>query len=58
MARTDNRVSRAQDKVLEETCMDYVVDAFGAPDFVEVHGRAGGDDVCYRVYDDGRIYER
>lgn len=54
----NKRVQRAQDRVLDETCMEYVTDVISAPDFVEVHGRAGGDDLCFRVYDNGEIYER
>lgn len=50
--------NKAQDIVLNKTCMEYVVDIFHTPDFVEVHGRAGGDDVCYRVMNDGTIFER
>jgi len=53
-----SRADKAQDKVLSETCMEYVTDVYETPDFVEVHGRAGGDDICYRVYSNGRIYER
>ncbi len=30
--------------------MEYVTDVIPTPDFVEVHGRAGGDDLCFRVY--------
>lgn len=51
----EQRSDKAQDKVLEETCMEYVTDVHETPNFVEVHGNAGGDDVCYRVYDDGSI---
>ncbi len=54
----NKRVKKAQDRVLDETCMEYVTDVISAPDFVEVHGRAGGDDLCFRVYDNGEIYER
>ena len=54
----NKRVQRAQDRVLDETCMEYVTDVIPTPDFVEVHGRAGGDDLCIRVYDNGEIYER
>lgn len=52
------RADEAQSKVLKETCTEYVVDVYEARDFVEIHGRAGGDDVCYRVYNDGSICER
>ena len=50
------RINKAQDKALED--MDYILDVFPAPDFVEVVGRMGGDTVTYRVYDDGSVYER
>lgn len=52
------RIDKAQDRVLSETCMEYVTDVFAAPDFVQVDGKAGGDSVCYRVYNDGTIVER
>lgn len=54
----NNRVSKAQDRVLFETCMEYVTDVYATPDFVQVDGKAGGDSVCYRVYNDGTIVER
>ena len=50
------RIKKAQDIALED--MDYILDVFPAPDFVEVVGRMGGDTVTYRVYDDGSVYER
>lgn len=52
------RSEKAWDRVLNETCMEYVTDVVPTPDFVEVHGRAGGDALCFRVYDNGEIYER
>lgn len=54
----DKRTEKAQDRVLNETCMEYVTDVISTPDFVEVHGRAGGDALCFRVYENGKIYER
>ena len=54
----DKRTEKAQNRVLNETCMEYVTDVIPTPDFVEVHGRAGGDDLCFRVYENGEIYER
>ena len=50
------RIKKAQDRALES--LDYILDVFPAPDFVEVVGRMGGDTVTYRVYDDGSVYER
>lgn len=57
MAKND-RVDKAQDRVLSETCMEYVTGVYEAPDFVQIDGKAGGDNVCFRVYDDGTITER
>lgn len=57
MAKGD-RVDKAQDRVLSETCMEYVTDVYAAPDFVQIDGKAGGDSVCYRVYNDGTIVEK
>lgn len=54
----NDRVDKAQDRVLSETCMEYVTDVYVAPDFVQVDGKAGGDSVCYRVYNDGTIVEK
>lgn len=57
MAKGD-RADKAQDRILMETCMEYVTDVYEAPDFVQVCGMAGGDSVCYRVYDNGKIVEK
>lgn len=38
--------------------LDYILDYYSAPDFVEIVGRVGGDTVTYRVYNDGYMYER
>ena len=38
--------------------LDYVVDYYIAPDFVEVTGKMGGDVITYRIYDDASVYER
>ena len=38
--------------------LDYIMDFYVAPDFVEVTGRMDGDVITYRIYDDGSMYER
>lgn len=53
---TRERVREAQDKALER--LDYILETIPTPDFVEIVGRAGGDTVTYRVYNDGSVYER
>ena len=54
MVKSKERVNRAQDRALES--LDYVMDCYETPDFVEVTGRMGGDVITYRVFDDGRMY--
>jgi hypothetical protein len=56
MRGNKERVNRAQDKALES--LDSVIDCREALDFVEVTGYMGGDVITYRIYDDGRMYER
>lgn len=54
--KTDNRIKKAQEKVLGN--LDYILETYPTPDFVEIVGRVGGDTVTYRVYNDGSVYER
>lgn len=56
MAAKNGRTDRAQEKALEY--LDYIMECLETPDFVAVTGRAGGDVVTYRVYDDGSMYVR
>ena len=52
------KISKAQDIVLAQTCVEFIEDYRCTPDFVEVIGNAGGDVLTFRVYNDGSIYER
>lgn len=52
------RLNKAYKILMEQTPVDYVLDTYTAPDFIEFVGSAGGDAVTYRVYNDGTIYER
>lgn len=54
--KTDNIIKKAQKKVLEK--LDYILETYPTPDFVEIVGRVGGDTVTYRVYNNGSVYER
>lgn len=56
MEKNTGRVNRAQERALER--LDYIMDCYETPDFVEVTGRMGGDVITYRIYDDGTVYER
>lgn len=38
--------------------LDYVTDIYHDPDFVEIHGKMGGDDLTFRVYKTGMVCER
>lgn len=50
------RVEKARRKALEE--MDYILETYSAPDFVEVVGKMGGDTITMRYYDNGMVVER
>ncbi len=52
----NERVEKAQ-KIVQER-VDYITSYHEERKFVEVSGRVGGDDVTYRVYDDGTVTER
>jgi plasmid segregation protein ParM len=54
MRGSKERVNKAKDKALES--LDYIIDYFEMPDFVDVTRRMGGDTITYRIYDDGRRY--
>lgn len=56
MRDTEERIKAAQDRALES--LDYILETYPAPDFVEIVGRAGGDTVTYRVFNDGSVCER
>ena len=56
MRKDKTIVKKAMDIALEQ--LDYIMDYYAAPDFVEVTGRVGGDVITYRIYDDGSVYER
>lgn len=53
-----SRVDKALDVIFAETPIEYITDTYEARDFVEVVGKAGGDTLTYRVYDNGRLCER
>lgn len=53
---TSTKVQKAQERALES--LDYIMECHETPDFVDVIGSMGGDTVTYRVFDDGRMYER
>ena len=56
MSRDKTRVKKAMDIAVEQ--LDYIIDCYAAPDFVEVTGKMGGDIITYRIYDGGSVYER
>ena len=50
------RLNKAQDLLLDE--IDYFLECFVTPDFVECVCKVGGDTVTRRVYNDGSIYAK
>ena len=57
MRGNSERVEKAKRKALDEL-VDRILEIHEMPDFVEVIGVMGGDALTFRIYDDGRIYER
>lgn len=54
MGSNETKVKKAMDIVLER--LDYIIDYYTIPDFVEVTGKIGGDVITDRIYDDGSVY--
>ena len=54
----DIRVQKILELIKEETPIDTVMDVFCSSEFVEVVGRAGGDVLTYRFYNNGTVTER
>lgn len=54
--KKDKRIETARKKALEE--MDYILETYSAPDFVEIVGKMGGDVITMRYYDNGMVVER
>ena len=55
MRRNETRVKKAVDTVLER--LDYIIDHYATPDFVDVTERMSGDVITYCIYDDESVYE-
>lgn len=53
-----SRAERAQDILLEDRSIEYVIRVDVTPDYVEVVGYNGGDYLRFRVRDDGSVYEK
>lgn len=58
MKVNNERVSKAMEILFEETAAEHIVDTYEGSDFVEFICTAGGDVMKYRVYNNGKIYER
>lgn len=58
MRKTSDRIKAACMKLLQEDGIEEIIETHETPDYVQVHGKTGGDYVTFRVYNDGRIYEK
>ena len=56
----DNDTNHTQEDGLKEVRerLELIYREIKTPDFVEIHGEIGGDVLCYRVYNDGSVYEK
>ena len=51
-----NRTQKVVDYLLDERGVDYILDFYTTPDFVECACSIGGDIITFRVYDkDGKF---
>ena len=58
MYETMNRKKQIQQLVFENTPIDTIVTTYDLPNGIEVVGRAGGDTLTYRLYDNGMVVEK
>lgn len=56
--KKNKRVEKALNTIYDCTPIELVDDIFEAPDYVEVRGTCGGDVLRFRVYNDGKVYEK
>ena len=48
----DNAIKEVEER------LEIIYSEHKTPDYVEIKGEIGGDMICYRVYNDGSIYEK
>lgn len=58
LKKRSKRVEKALDIIYDCTPIELINDIFETPDFVEVRGSCGGDVLRFRVYNDGKVYEK
>ena len=49
---------RIQELVYQNTPIDTIVSTYDLRNGIEVVGRAGGDILTYRIYDNGQVVEK
>ena len=49
---------KAKEIIYENTPLDSIVEIIPTPDFIEITGKAGGDYLTYRVYNNGTLSQR
>lgn len=57
MSRQD-KIKKAQDILLNERGVDYIMDCYSTPSFVQCVCSIGGDIITFRVHDDGTVTEK
>lgn len=56
--KNDTRKNQADSIKEVENSLEIIYSRLKTPDFVEIKGEIGGDMLCYRVYNDGSVYEK
>ena len=51
-----NEQKKSYEEIMDS--LDYVLETYTAPDYIEVIGKMGGDVIRYRIYKDGMVGEK
>ena len=58
MYKISNEQKTIQELVYQNTPIDTIISTCDLPNGIEVVGRAGGDTLTYRIYENGQVTER
>ena len=58
MYKISNEQKTIQELVYQNTPIDTIISTYELPNGIEVVGRAGGDTLTYRIYENGQVTER
>ena len=56
--RNEARIEKAKEILFSNTPADRIIETYVGSDFIEFIVSAGGDVLTYRIYNNGKVYER